>query len=243
MEADDESVARAQLERLAFGRADSEAEVSAAQDALEQLAALDARAAALRQPAATAEGDASAAVAEKTAVDVEAEADATAPVQRRGRSLAPLLVVIGLIAGAIGGVLVAHSGGASIDPTTADATGSTPSPAPTADAGAALKSLLVPQTKADKAFPLQSASTTLDIQPASIHRILTAADGATLWTGRTGTDICLMWTAPARLDGSAGGIGCATPTAFADGGIKLSEGLVTWTWDGTTFTTTVANVN
>jgi hypothetical protein len=242
---DDDSPSRAQLERIAFGRATTPLEIEAAQEALERLAAQDAARAEARASAAAPRAGVASAVAGGAADESTAEADIEAEpreeVPGRRRSLVPLLVVVGLFAGALGGVLLAHAEGTSIDPATADATGSTPTPAPTADAGAALKSLLVPQTKADKEFPLQSASTTLDIQPASIHRILTAADGATLWTGRTDTDICLMWTAASRSAQSSGGIGCATPIAFADGGLKLSEGLITWTWDGTNFTTTLAN--
>jgi hypothetical protein len=238
---DDDSPTRAQLERTAFGRADTPAEIAAAEEALEQLVALDATLAAARLAAASPVSETVPAGPGDAPVDDGPVAGPVPDAPRRARSLVPLLVLVGLFAGAVGGVLLAHAQGASIDPTTADQAASTPSPAPTADAGAALKSLLVPQTKADKAFPLQSASTTLDFQPASIHRILTAADGATLWTGRTDTDICLMWTEPTSASDSTGGIGCATPTAFADGGIKLSEGLITWTWNGTAFTTTLAN--
>jgi len=69
---------------------------------------------------------------------------------------------------------------------------------------------------------------------------MTDADGATLWTARTGNDICMMWTAR-RSDGNDSDFGCATPSAFANGGLRLTEGRTTWTWDGSTFTTTQTN--
>jgi hypothetical protein len=235
MSEDAESNARARLQRIAFGRADSPAQQRAAQDALEELVARDA---AVAEASRAMDAPQPEPVAQE---QVEAEVEPSDRPGTRPRSLVALLVVIGLFAGGVAGVLIAHGQSGVVDPISADATGSTPLPVPTADAGAALKSLLIPQTKADTQFPLKSAASSLDIQPASIHRIMTNADGATLWTARTGNDICMMWTAPGRADGNDSDFGCATPSAFANGGLRLTEGLTTWTWDGSTFTTTRTN--
>jgi hypothetical protein len=243
---DDDSPSRAELERVAYGRADSDEQRAAAQDALRRLVERDAAAA--QSPSTPIPPVLPVLPVEPTppendVASVEPDATSTNQPPRARRSLLPLAIVIALFVGAVGGVLLAHTRAGSVSAASADATGSTPTPAPTADAGAALKSLLLPQSKADKGFPLQSVSSTLNIQPASIHRILTAADGATLWTGRTDTDICLMWTAPPTHQGDSadGGVGCATPTAFANGGLTISEGLVSWTWNGRSFSTSIAD--
>jgi hypothetical protein len=233
MSADDAEVpTRRQLERIAFGRADTPEELEAARNALEELAAQDAAEAEASRPLIVAEPEP---VPQLVGPDSPAVVDA-AP--RRLPSRVALLVIVGLFIGGFGGVLIAHAQSGAVAQISADATGRTPSPAPTADAALALKSLLVPQTSADKKFPLTGTETTLNIQPASIHRILTVADGATLWTSRTDNDICMMWSGSSRDHGSTGGVACSTPTAFADGGLSLTEGLVMWTWDGTTFVTT-----
>jgi hypothetical protein len=233
MSVDDAEVpTRRQLERIAFGRAHTPDELAAARNALEELSAQDAAAAeAAREPVV--------AEPEPVAQLVDSPAPSLVDVSPRPLpSRLALLVIAGLLVGGFGGVLLAHAQSGAVAQISADATGRTPSPAPTADAALALKSLLIPQTGADKKFPLTGTETTLNIQPASIHRILTVADGATLWTSRTDTDICMMWSGSSRDNGSTGGVACSTPTAFADGGLSLTEGLITWTWDGTTFITT-----
>ncbi len=239
----EEGPTRAELERIAYGRAASDEQRAAAQDALERLVERDAEATQSQPTTIPPVLPVEPTPPDNDVASVEPDATSTNQPPRARRSLVPLLIVVGLFVGAAGGVLLAHTQGGSVGAATADATGSTPTPAPTADAGAALKSMLVPQTADDKGFPLQTVSSTLDIQPASIHRILTAADGATLWTGRTDTDICLMWTAAAAHQGDSadGGIGCATPTAFANGGLTVSEGLVSWTWNGRSFITSIAD--
>ena len=273
---DENSLTRAQLERIAFGRADTPAEISAAQDALAKLVTQDAALARAahaetahvqtarsapaaagqaqerfgagailqaqtRSPGENESGDLDAPVRDAALRDESRPSTRSGSQRVRRRSLLPLLVLTGLFAGAVGGVLLARAQATNVEPLPAAAAGSTPTPAPRADAGAALASMLVPQSSADKQFPLSGTLTTFDIQPASVHRILTTSDGATLWTGRTDTDICLIWTASGRADGSTGGIGCATPLAFANGGVSVSEGLVTWSWNGTAFTTTLAH--
>jgi hypothetical protein len=146
--------------------------------------------------------------------------------------------VVGLFAGAVIGILVTRP--EQTTPIGGAAVSGTPTPASTANAAAALKSLVAPQTKADKGFPLPAYSGTAPIQPASVHRILTSSDGATLWIGRSDTDICLMWSRHDPTDGNIeGGETCSTPTQFATQGLTLSEGSNGWTWNGIAFTTTL----
>ena len=230
-ESDDSAPTRAELERTAFGRAETAAEIAAAQDALRLLVEADATPATGTGPA-----EVPAVVPEPTIHEDEYEDQFPA---RRRRPLVPLLVVVGLFAGAVIGILVTRP------ETTASigaATSETPTPAPTPDAAAALKSLLVPQTKADKGYPFLNRSGTGAIQPASVHRILTSSDGATLWTGRSDTDICLMWSRHEPTNGDlAGGVTCATPSEFEIAGLTLSEGNYGWTWNGVAFTTTLGD--
>jgi hypothetical protein len=229
IESDDSEPTRAELERIAFGRAESAAEIAAAQDALRRLVEADAAAAPTAAPADVP------AVAPDPAARENLDED---PLPRpRRRTLVPLLVVVGLFACAVVGVLVTHP--ASTSSIGAAASG-TPTPLATANAAAALKSLLVSQTRADKEYPLPEGSGANPIQPASVHRILTAPDGTTLWTGRSETDICLMSTRHLSSNGSIGGtITCATPGEFARSGLSLSDGANSWTWNGIQFTTTL----
>jgi hypothetical protein len=240
---DDGSPTRRELELLAFGPASTPEEVRAAQDALEQLVARDAATSATANLAQEAEATEQPAenstenpVGDEPDVD---EPDVDPGAGHRRRQLAPLLIVVALFVGAGIGVVVERSQSTVGGSIAADAVGRTPTPSPVANAAAALKSLVVPQTRADTTYPLPNYSTTLDIQPASIHRIMVASNGATLWTGRSDTDICLMWTAPRAGQAVDGGIACATPTAFARGGLTISKGLVSWAWDGEKFTTTI----
>lgn len=228
---------RDELERIAFGRAETPHQFAAAQRALEILVARD---------AARAEVNASPAPAEALPQeDPPAQDDREAEVPRvrgsRRGGLVALLVVIGLFVGAGCGVLIAHAQANPGAGLSLDSTGSTPTPVQSvsASASAALRSLLAPQTKADTEYPLRETVTTLTIVPTSIHHILTVADGSSLWTARTASDICMMWSAPSPVpEGTTGDLECATPTGFSKGGLTLSDGQVTWTWDGTTFTTT-----
>ena len=233
---DDGAPARDALERIAFARAETPEEIAAAQDALKQLVALDAAA---DVPDAASIPDSEAEIDPVTEMHESApaidEEDEDRPV-RRPRSLIPLLLVIGLFVGAVAGVLIAH-----LQDSPSTTIGSAPTATPTphrGDASAALQSLLVLQTTPDLKFPLKSYAATLNIQPTSVHRIMNISDGATLWAARTDTDICLLWSEPSTGTDQLGGASCATPAAFDISGLTLSEGSVTWSWDGTTFTTT-----
>ncbi|HMH59294.1 MAG TPA: hypothetical protein VK537_08945 [Galbitalea sp.] len=234
--ADDSEPTRAQLERIAFGRAESPAEIAEAQDALRRLVEADAASVAVEREREREREVTMPEVTPGPAIHEDLP-DVKVPAPRR-KTLVPVIVVVGLFAGAAIGVLVAHP--AASPSIGAAPASSTPAPAPTADAAAALKSLLVPQTEADKEYPLPGSTTPFAIQPASVHRILTSPDGTTLWTGRSDTGICLMWS---RDDTTNGGISaestCATPSEFAKSGLTLSERGYAWTWNGILFTTTV----
>jgi hypothetical protein len=233
--AEDSEPTRAQLERVAFGRAETPAEIAAAQDALRRLVETDAASVAIERETAAHEVE-----PEPDVVDDAHEVETPVPVRRR-RTLVPLLIVVGLFAGAAIGVLVTRS--EPVVPIGSEAAASaTPTPAPTPDPTAAFRLLLVPQTKADKAFPLPISSGPSTIQSASIHRVLSTPDGATLWVGRSDTGICLMWSrAHPTDDGIAGGVTCAAPSAFARHGLTLSDGANTWSWNGIAFTTTMTD--
>jgi hypothetical protein len=234
---------RAALERVAFGRAQTPAEVAAAHDALRRLVEADAAKAAAARAAAEL-----AAVPEIVDVDYGPAPSEPEPARRR-RSLVPLLVVVGLLAGAVIGIVATRP---ELVPTTPGSGASTsPTPAPTPNAAAALKSLLVPQTKADKGYPfladsgrgaLQRGSGRAALQPASVHRITTAPDGAVLWVGRSDTGICMMWSRTDATDsGIAGATTCDSPGDFEKDGLTLSDGTDTWSWNGIYFTTTLGD--
>jgi hypothetical protein len=225
---------RAELERVAFGRAETPAEVAAAQSALRRLVHSDAAAAAAARAAAQP-------VAEPEVVDVALVPVGEEPASRpRRRTLIPLLVVVGLFAGAAVGVLATRPEATTTTPGASATT--TPTPTPTPNAVLALKSLLAPQTKADKDYPFLVASGHGAIQPASVHRIMTAPDGAVLWVGRSDTGVCMMWSRPDKTDdGIAGASTCAAPAEFDSSGLTLSDGPNSWTWNGIDFTTTLTN--
>lgn len=231
---DERPPTRAELERLAFGRASTPAEIDAAQAALRRLVDEDAATADAARVAAQ-----PAVVPEVVVVDYDPVAEQPRPVPRR-RTLVPLLVVVGLIAGCTVGFLVTRPGPAA---TPGSATASeTPTPVPTPDAAEALKSLLLPQIAADKNYPFLAGSGRGAIQPASVHRILTAPDGAALWVGRTDSGICMMWSRMDTTDaGIAGAATCDSPGDFAKQGLTLTDGSDTWSWNGLYFTTTLGN--
>jgi hypothetical protein len=243
---------RAELEKAAFGRTSTPDEITAADVALAQLVAGDAAIAAVTSAAVDSVHEVDSVPSSQSADLVgsgesverpgdDIQNDDVETGSRRRRSLSPLLVIIGVAIGVVVGVFVAHSQDAVSDPDSVNAPGHSPSPAPTANATAALKSFLVSQTAADKTFPLLTYATTLDIQPTSVHRILTSSDGVTLWTAHSSTDICLIWTTEAtgQAGGATGGASCATPVAFVNGGLTVSAGVESWSWNGRDFTTTV----
>jgi hypothetical protein len=224
---DDLEPDRAQLERVAFGRAETPAQVAAAHEALRQLVDAD---------AAKAEAARAAAVEEYVPEpDVTEHFFEEPEVPQRRRSLIPLLVVAGLFAGALTGVLVTRADFVASTPAAEPTAVATPEPTP--DPAAALKSMMAPQTAADKQYPFLHGTTPGAIQPASIHRVLIAADGATLWVGRSDSGICMMWSRPDVTDsGIAGAATCASPSEFGRNGLTLSEGVNAWSWNGIDFT-------
>jgi hypothetical protein len=222
---------RKELERAAFGRAETPAEIAAARDALRCLVEADAASAVLTHPPAAPETP--------PIPPVESRDEAEIPTRRR-RTLVPLIILIGLFAGAVIGILVTRSEPA-LSIGGGPATSTTPTPEPTPDPAAALRSLLVPQTTADKGYPLPEGSGPFPIQPASVHRIMTAADGAILWAARSDTEICLMWTHRSPSDGIEGGMACAAPSEFETTGLSISEGGTNWSWNGIAFTTTIGD--
>ncbi len=250
----DETSERRELERIAFARPETSADAEAADEALRELVAQD--------EVAAAAAAAAAALVSTVPPEPEQAKDetsdphddelaavsgaATPTATRRRRSLVPLLVLAGLAVGVGVGVLFAHAGSVAASPEPNPSTGVvtdfgfTPIGPQFASASSALAELRSKQTAAD-VFPLPSFTTTLDIEPKSIHRILTTGDGLTLWTGRTSEDICLLFTgtdATSRLDA---GSNCATPSEFGTDGLTLSDGRDQWSWNGVAFTTTIGN--
>jgi hypothetical protein len=231
---EDNAPTRAELQRIAFGRAQTPAELDAAHAALRRLVDEDAAVAAAAHPAPE-----PAAVPETIVVEYDPVAEEPKPAPRR-RTLIPLLVIVGLFAGAVVGIMVTRPELAAT-PGAASASDA-PTPAPTPDATAALKLLLLAQTKADKDYPFLVSSGHGAIQPASVHRIMTATDGATLWIGRSDSGICLMWSRTDTTDsGIAGAVTCASPGEFDKNGLTLSDGQNRWSWDGLQFTTTLGD--
>ena len=104
----------------------------------------------------------------------------------------------------------------------------------------ALHALGSPQTASD-VYPLPSFLTETDIDPSTVHRIQTTADGSTLWIGRTPNTICLLFSSgnPFPTNGISAGASCPTTTQFSESGAVLQEGVDHWTWDGKHFTTTI----
>jgi hypothetical protein len=104
----------------------------------------------------------------------------------------------------------------------------------------ALHALGSTQTASD-IYPLPQFLTETDIDPSTVHRIETTADGSTLWIGRTPNTICLLFSSgnPFPTNGIAAGASCPTTTQFSESGAVLQEGVDRWTWDGESFTTTI----
>jgi hypothetical protein len=230
---DQPEMARAELERAAFGRAETPAELAAAAAALRLIVAADA---AERAAAELQAQHVEAMAAEIRPFEATAEVEPIAVLQQshplwRAKPV-PLLAC--LAAGIAIGIIV---GVAHVAPTARVADPRpTPSALATANPAAALKLLLVTQSSADTEFPLHSYATSLDIQPASIHVALENSEGDTVWVGRTGNDLCMMWTSQPKDGSVEGGAKCVSPGSFAREGLRLTHDSTVWTWDGTHFT-------
>lgn len=256
----DQADSRRELEKVAFARPGSPADEAAAADALRELVAMDEAALPIDPPVVdeavspevpVRQGpDSSADPPMDPAAASETPGDAAKPeASRRRRSLVPLIVLAGLAVGVASGL-----GFARAAPTVLASPISTPAPATGvessfgftpigpqyASASAATAALKAKQSAAD-VFPLPSFTKTLDVEPASIHRILTTNDGLTLWIGRTSEDICLLFSGPDATSSLDAGSNCATPSEFGTDGLTLSDGKDQWSWNGVDFTTTVTN--
>jgi len=251
----DTTPSRQELERIAFARPASALDTEAAADALKRLVAED-RAASLTSPPALVtvaadpvaplatphgETDGASALPEAPASADAAPSETT----KQRRSLVPLLVVVGVALGLAGGVAFARAAPTAFAAPEPSATTPTVYQLPansvlqSASTQDALNELAAPQTSRD-AFPLTSFTKTLDIEPTSIHRILTTDDGLTLWIGKTSEDICLLFSGPDATSSLDAGSNCATPDEFGTDGLTLSDGRDKWSWDGSGFTTSIS---
>jgi hypothetical protein len=248
-----DGLARAQLERIAFGPADTDDEKAAADVALRRIveADADARALALAQsqvpatakpimPAAA--GPDSATVAEPNTpldvldvLDILDVPDATPRPRRRLPVLPAAAAAVLLLAVVVGVFLTRTPAGV---PAAASTSTSSPTPGVPNDPAAALKLLLLPQSTADTTFPMRYYAAALHIQPASIHIALETPAGEILWVGRAESDLCMMWTTQPDDGSIEGGVKCVTPGEFSRGGIRLTHGNIVWTWNGVDFAVT-----
>jgi hypothetical protein len=257
-ESDDSGLTAAQrrhLERVAFSRPTTARQQDAAARALRQLVEADEAAvrAARAQPVPTEQIPATEPVPEPIGlgdggyVPYEAAAGVPRKTPSRRRTLVAVVVVIGVAVGTAIGFAAARS------PLQSPVGGSTPMPtrggvlftqfvpgalSKSQAAGNlvdAINALGAARTSRD-VFPVPGLSKTLGLRAESVHRVMTTADGETLWIARAEYNICLVYTS----SGSSGttGYACATPTGFAKGGISLSSADDEWTWNGDSFTTT-----
>ena len=228
----DAELSRRELERIAFSRPGTPDEAAAAQAAQRKLAA---QSPTPRQPTVPEP------VEGPPPSTFDYDEDLPTPAKPIRRTLIPLLVIIGLGLGLTGGILVAHVSPSilSAAPSATPTAKPTRSPGPLPDATRALAELSSPQLPTD-VFPIPAFGKSLNLEKTSIHRILTTEDNVTLWIGRSPQDICMMYTGgegPYEPDAAAS---CASIFEFGDSGLTLHFDRDTWTWDGTSFTTTVA---
>jgi hypothetical protein len=243
----DPGILRRELERVAFARPKTKAGAAAAQRALRKLVAADeverlARVAS--KPVAIIAPDPVRPIQPIDLADplepVFHDDDAQPPTPRR-RTLIPLVVAIGLVVGLGVGVLTVRGSPALFSASKAGSSTAKHSATPNRwNATNALAQLGAPQTSRD-VFPIRNFASSLDLETGSIHRILETSDGLTLWIGRSPEDICMMFTDPNPASGVDAGSSCASITAFPDSGLHLEFDRDLWTWDGTSFTTTVNN--
>lgn len=232
---------RQRLERMAFGKPTAETDAAAAQDALRQLVAKDEAETLNGPPEAAADEVAVAAIDEVGPHDDELQ-------ERPARRLLPLVAVIGFIAlvslgfwlGRLVPAMPAHVPNPSGSLFAEFAPSTTFQQVSSASSSAALAQLALPQKSGDVPITPDLVSS-LGLERRSLHRVLEVSNGITLWVGRIQkaaripTQICMMFTGGA---GSAVGASCATPKEFNSGGLAVQAGTYSFTWDGTTFTTT-----
>jgi hypothetical protein len=250
------SAQRRELERVAFSRPTTDSQRDAAARALRTLVEAD-------EAAAIAAGPPPARAArvpvpvEAASKPIDAGADVYIPYEPVAesarktpnwrRALVAVIVLIGLAVGTVIGFAAARS------PLQSPFAGSTPTPAHSGvlftqfvpgalsksqAAGNlvdAINALGAARTSRD-VFPVPGLSKTLGLRAESVHRVMTTADGETLWIARAEYNICLVYTSSGRS--GATGYACATPSGFTKGGISLSSANDEWTWNGDSFTTT-----
>jgi hypothetical protein len=163
------------------------------------------------------------------------------------RMMLGLAVIASLAIGSLAGVIVVRESPATFSTAKnhtvnlAPKDSSVSSPLTPAKVISAMHALGAKQTAIDK-FPVPSFLTTTDVLPTSVHLILTTDDGSELWIGRTTSALCLIYASstPSPSDGIDAGSTCQTASQFASSGLTLREGADLWTWNGATFTTTIA---
>jgi len=165
----------------------------------------------------------------------------------RRRILPGVAVLVSILVGALGGVIFVRQSPATFASTPKHSAHPSPShdtfgsPLAPAKVVSAMHALGAKQTSSD-VFPVPSFITTTDVLPASIHFVMTTDDGSKLWIGRTSAALCLLFSSgdPSPADGIDAGSTCQPPTQFAESGLTLREGNDLWTWNGASFTTTIA---
>jgi hypothetical protein len=239
-------LSRRDLERIAFSRPATPEDAAAAESAQRQLAAQSPPPAARRSRPARAFTPVPEPVAVPEPVegpppkDFDDSEDDDPPRKSIRRTLLPLLVIIGLTLGATGGVLLERVSPSilSTAPTPTPTAKPTRAPGPLPNATRALAALAAPQTSVD-VFPSGGFAASLDLEKDSVHRILTTQDNMTLWIAKSPQAICMLYTGVETPTGSNSGATCASVFEFGDSGLSLHFGRDQWTWDGTTFTTTI----
>jgi hypothetical protein len=243
---------RAHLERLAYARPATRHGEVAAENALRRLVEADEAAAIATRPATPVlmpkEGVHPTSLVESMAVEEPPPGKPIALRSRRPRT--PLVVAVCLVIGLAAGIVAARATPTlfSAAPTaTPDPTGTLFTAfAPQAlsvtegsgDMQAATTALDASQTPGD-VLPVEAQASRLGILPASVHRVLTTADGLTLWIARSSGDICLIYTGgTGQLGGAAN---CLSPSEFTQTGVTLQAGPELWSWNGASFTVAISN--
>jgi hypothetical protein len=228
---------RRELERIAFSRPRTTQDAAAAEEALRRLVAADEGAAAaaervLSQPTP---------LLAAPAADPEPPFDNDEQPAQRRSSLIPLFIGVGLVLGIVAGVLVAKGSPSTLSGAGPPTLVATPSPRTQTlgNVTKALAELRSPQTAQD-VFPAGSFADSLDLEKTSIHRVLTTKDGVSLWIGRSPQDICMIYFGNQTPLGSNSAATCASISEFGDTALSLHFGRDQWSWNGTTFTTTIA---
>jgi hypothetical protein len=236
---------------VAFARPASGRDEVAAEQALRRLVEADeATALAARPPApppSTVETMTSVSAGDAQGPDEQAPAHA---LPKSRRALVSLVVIIGLALGLGGGIAAGRAAPNLF------ATYSTPEPRPSGtlitafapqaesvtqasgDLAAAAHALDAAQSATD-VLPVQAQAARLGIVPTTVHRVLTTADGVTLWIARTPSNICLLETGDSGQFGGAAN--CVPPRQFTQSGVTVQGENELWSWNGASFT--VAGTN